>query len=114
MIDWDAEQFDQIVIRQGRPALIECWASWWIYCLLMKTKVERLARSCGDRVAVGRLNVEEHPALATALDIECVPALVLFTRGRLARKWYGDLTLREITDALEEFEILRSQDHDGP
>jgi len=107
MIEWDAEQFDQIVVRQQRPALIDCWAPWWVYYLLMKPEIEALARSCGDQVAVGRLNVEDHPALATALDIECVPALALFAVGRLARKWYGDLMLREITDALDEFKVLK-------
>jgi thioredoxin-like negative regulator of GroEL len=113
MIEWDAEQFDQIVVQQRWPALIECWAPWWIYCLLLKPKIEALAQSRGDQIAVGRLNVDKHPALAAALDIECVPALVLFAGGRLARKWYGDLMLREITDALDEFKVLRSPDNDG-
>jgi thioredoxin 1 len=100
MIEFNASQFEEQVVREGRPALVEFWAPWCVYCRLLKPKVERLGRAFGAALLVGRVDVVAEEALARSQGITCVPGLALFIRSQSVQIWYGDVPEREISNLI--------------
>ena len=103
-----ADLITERALHGGQPALVEFWTPWCLYSLLLKPKTETLSQLIGDRVLVGRLNVEEYMSFGKSLGIEFVPALAFFHGGHLVQKWYGDLPLRAITDVISRYESVGS------
>ena len=75
------QQFEEL-LRQGETVLVDYWAPWCGYCRRIAPAYERIAQEFGDMVVVGKVNIDEEPALANAEQIEVIPTLVLYKDGK--------------------------------
>ena len=66
-----------------KPVLVEFWAPWCSYCRELEATFDEVAASYTDRLAVGKLNIDDCPELAEEYFIEYVPTLVIFSEGEL-------------------------------
>jgi len=76
------ENFDAEVLQARVPCLVDFWAEWCGHCRELRGIVEEIARTHGEKIAVGRINVDEHGDLAERFGIDTIPALVLFVDGQ--------------------------------
>jgi thioredoxin len=97
-----AQQTPQQLL-QAQLSLIEFWAQWCPYSLLVKRKMEKLAGLYGDRIAVGRIDAETHSEIADALQIEYIPAIVLLDGGEVVQRWYGDNPFHNICGVVDAY-----------
>ena len=72
--------FDQ-QINGGKPAFVDFWAVWCGPCKTMEPIVERLASKLGESVTFGKVNVDEHPAVATKYEVQSIPTFMIFKNG---------------------------------
>ena len=72
--------FDRMV-NDGKVAFVDFWAVWCGPCKTMEPIVERLATKLGGAVSFGKLNVDEHPAIATKYEVQSIPTFMLFKNG---------------------------------
>jgi len=49
---------------------------------VMEPVVERLAAKMGGSVTFGKLNVDEHPAIATRYEVQSIPTFMVFKNGK--------------------------------
>lgn len=80
-INMNQELFDQS-IQEDRPVLVDFWAPWCGYCRRIGPAYDRIAEEYGDALLVGKVNVDDHPELAQAEQIEVLPTLVLYQNGK--------------------------------
>lgn len=90
-------------LLQAQLALIEFWAQWCPYSLLVKPKMETLAGLYGDRIAVGSIDAEAHSEIADTLQIEYIPAIVLRDGGQVVHRWYGDTPVQNICGVVDAY-----------
>jgi thioredoxin 1 len=64
--------------------------------------IDEIAQEHGDKVSVGKLNVDENPATAQKYGIMSIPTIILFKDGEPAKKVIG---ARSKGDFLKEFEL---------
>ena len=79
--------FDELV-AQGKPVVVDFWATWCGPCRMIAPTVEELAAET-EGVTFAKVNVDENPDVAMGLGIQAIPTLFLFRDGRAVDKVVG-------------------------
>ncbi len=75
MLELDKATFDDAI--GGEPVVVDFWAPWCKPCKAIEPILEELE----SRVRVARLNVDEHPEIASRYDVLAIPTVMLFADG---------------------------------
>ena len=54
-------------------------------------------------ITVGKLNVDENPAVATRFDILSIPTLLVFSGGQVVKKLVGAMPKKRLVDELSSW-----------
>ena len=74
--------FQSTVLASDKPVLVDFWATWCGPCLAIAPHVEALATQMGDKLKVGKVNIDDHPAIAGQFGVRSIPTLILFKGGK--------------------------------
>ena len=91
--------FESTVTSSTKPFLLDFWAPWCGPCRMMEPVLKELAEEY-EGVTVGKLNVDENPAIATKHDILSIPTLLVFVNGEVAKKIVGAMPKKKLVDEL--------------
>ena len=72
-----------VVLESEKPVLVEFSASWCGPCKAMEPILEEAEQLYADRVKFCKIDAEQNPKLAQALEIHGLPALVLIKQGNV-------------------------------
>ena len=70
------------IIENKKNAVIEYWAPWCTYCRRIGPAYEKVAAEYGDKLVVGKVNLDEEPQIASLNDIEVIPTFVFYKDGQ--------------------------------
>ena len=89
------------VVTSDRPVLIDFWAPWCGPCRAIAPVLEEIAQEQGDKVTIGKVNVDEHPDLAMRFGVQAIPQLLFFKDGAVKDKLVGAVPKRELVKRLD-------------
>jgi thioredoxin 1 len=81
--------FDQEVLSSDVPVVIDYWAPWCGPCRMLGPVIEQIASERAGTVKVGKVNVDEEPALAERAGVRGIPYVVLYRDGEVAAQAVG-------------------------
>jgi thioredoxin 1 len=90
------------VMEAKEPVLVDFWAVWCPPCRMIAPAVEALASAYSGRVKVGKLNVDENPAVAQAFGIRSIPTLLVLKGGEVVDQQIGAVPQPRIAEMLEK------------
>lgn len=95
-------QFNE-VIHSHRLILVDFWAPWCGPCLQLATVVEELASLYQGKVAIAKLNIDEHSTIPLQYGIKTIPTLLIFHCGLLVERLVGNLPMANIQSKLDKY-----------
>lgn len=102
MQNMNAEAFRDALAQSEKPVLVDFWAPWCTYCRRIGPAFDKIAQQYADSLIVGKVNIDEEPALAQQEQIEVIPTLVLYRDGQTVASIVAPETKAMIEQFLEE------------
>lgn len=103
------DNFDEVVMKSDKPVLLDFYADWCGPCKMMGPVVEQISKEYADKYVVGKVNVDEQPALALKYQVMSIPMLVAMNLGMFAGKTIGAVSREEVLALLEKASGLKDQ-----
>ena len=83
------DNFEEEVLASTVPVILDFWADWCMPCKMQSPILDAFAAEMGDKVKIGKVNVDEEAALALKYQIMSIPTLVLMDQGVFIKRVSG-------------------------
>lgn len=101
-VDVDDKTFEEKVIKEKTPVLVDFWAPWCGPCRAIAPILDELAEEYKGKMTIARLNVDEAPQSASKYGISAIPTMLLFKDGKPVSQLVGFRPKPELKKALDE------------
>ena len=81
--------FEEMAVKAALPALIDLWAPWCAPCRMIAPVIEQLAAEYAGKAVVGKVNVDENPAIASRYGVTSIPTLIFLKNGDVKDQMIG-------------------------
>lgn len=90
------------VMASGKPVVIDFWAEWCGPCRMIAPVVDELAAEYGDRVVIGKCDVEENDEIVMQYSVRNIPTVVFLKDGKVVDKHVGAAPKAALVEKLEK------------
>lgn len=74
--------FEQDVLKNERPVLVDFWAAWCGPCKMVAPEMEKIAAKYEGAVDVVKVDVDANPRISQAFNIMSLPTIAFFRPGQ--------------------------------
>jgi thioredoxin 1 len=75
------QDFDDIVLKNEKPVLVDFWAPWCAPCKALAPTLDDLAEEYADEMEIVKVDIEANPSLATRFGVRGIPLLMVVRDG---------------------------------
>jgi thioredoxin 1 len=95
--------FEQEVLQSQTPVLVDYWAEWCGPCKMIAPTLEELAGEYKDRLAIGKVNVDENRQIASRFGIRSIPTLLFLRNGERVYQVVGAHPKATLKSKIDQF-----------
>ena len=88
-MEFTDQNFEQEVVKNDLPVLVDFWAPWCGPCQMMGPIIDELSKELEGKVKVGKVNVDENQDISSKYEIMSIPALKVFKGGKVVKEFVG-------------------------
>jgi thioredoxin 1 len=102
-LELTTQNFEEKVIKSGKPVLVDFWAEWCGPCRMIGPIVEDLSKELEGKLIVGKVNVDNEPNISGTYGIRNIPTLLIFKDGKVAEKLIGAMPKAVLLSKLQPY-----------
>jgi putative thioredoxin len=92
---------DVLTASLKQPVLVDFWAPWCGPCRQLAPVLEKAVADSKGKVALVKMNIDDHPQIAGQLGIQSIPAVIAFDRGQPVDGFMGALPESQVRGFIE-------------
>jgi len=81
--------FDEKVLKNKIPVLVDFWAPWCSPCRMAEPILEELSNEYENKVVIVKVNVDENKNSSSKYTVLSIPTTVLFKEGKEVGRQIG-------------------------
>ena len=93
--------FQTEALTQDRVAVVDFWAEWCGPCKLVGPIIDELSSEYGEKVKIGKLNVDHNPSVSMQFGVRSIPTILFIKNGQVVDKQVGAASKATIKQKLE-------------
>lgn len=94
------KNFSEEVLKCPKPILVDFWAEWCMPCKMIVPILQEIADELGEKISIGKVNVDENPSISATFSVDAIPTLILFKNGKVVQRFTGVQPKEVIVQAL--------------
>ena len=83
------ENFETEVLKADKPVVVDFWAEWCGPCKAIAPILDNICDQFGDKVVIGKVNVDEVKQTPVKYGIRSIPTLLFFNNGEIVKQEVG-------------------------
>ncbi len=94
--------FDVLTGQSALPVVVDYWAAWCGPCRMVAPELVKIAAQQAGRWIIAKVDTEQLPELATRYEIQSIPMMSVFHKGREKGRTVGARPARDILAFVEQ------------
>jgi thioredoxin 1 len=94
--------FEEYVLNNGVPVLVDFWAQWCGPCRSLGPTLERIAQKYEGRVLIVKCDVDRNPTMRQHYNVRNIPRMLLFKDGQQVGSLLGAHAQPQIEQLLDK------------
>ncbi len=101
LVEFTDANFKKSVLDKKGVTVVEFWATWCGPCRMVDPIITELANDYGEKVTVGKLNVDLESKITMKYEIKSIPTILIFKDGTVVDKYVGVIPKKELEEKIE-------------
>lgn len=102
MVEVDKENFDETVMQNEKPVLVDFWGPGCGRCIQMMPQVEALEERYGSSIVFTKLNIQGNRRLAIREQVASLPTILLYNKGEKVETFDGNFSVDDVEAKVKE------------
>jgi len=94
--------FEKLVINSKKVVILDFWAEWCGPCKAITPVLDEISNEFGDKVLIGKVNVDEVKEVPVKYGIRSIPTLLFFNNGEITRQEVGLQSKQTLVDNITQ------------
>ena len=94
------DNFEEEVLKNTNKVLVDFYADWCGPCKMMSPIIDNIAEELGEKVKVGKVNIDDNKELAMQFGIMSIPTIIIFKEGKADKTFVGLRDKEEIIQGI--------------
>jgi len=100
-IEINESNFDELVVKSGKPVVLDFWAVWCGPCRMIAPLIDEMYHEYGDKAIIGKVDVDNNNEISVKYGIRNIPTILFIKNGEVVDKVVGAVPKSTLTAKLD-------------